>query len=67
MKKYLIKNKKQSTFWSNSLGWVNFESASHFSEEEKQNIHYLPIDGIWITIWAVNSIKLLHKEEKYYE
>jgi hypothetical protein len=57
MRNYLIKHKKQMTFWSNEWGWTDVQSADFFSEEEKQNIHYLPIAGIWITTWEAKSIQ----------
>lgn len=35
-----------SLYWSNEDGWVNYSSATHFTEQEMKKFS-LPIDGKW--------------------
>lgn len=37
----------EELFWSNENGWVNFPSATLFTEEEKEKFN-LPEQGIWV-------------------
>lgn len=46
MTDYLIKHTDEPLFWSWYHGWVDYEDATHFTEEE-QNQFTPPLNGMW--------------------
>jgi hypothetical protein len=45
---YKIRNVLISEWWwSNDIGWVDYDSADRFDEEEKDSL-WLPFDGEWV-------------------
>lgn len=45
----LIYNNNMGLFWSNEDGWVDPQSATRFSEEERLSISYLPgVGSEWV-------------------
>lgn len=48
----------ESLYWSNDDGWVDFGSATQFSEEEKEEFEprsWLPVPGEW-EMWHQGGI-----------
>lgn len=53
-KRYFIMSKEERDFekdvplfWNNEDGWVNFDSATEFSEQEQKEFH-LPLNSKWV-------------------
>lgn len=44
---YVIKHMIRNLYWSNTDGWVDRETATIFTEEERLS-SYLPMEGIWV-------------------
>jgi len=49
---WCIRN-SEGWFWSNEIGWVDFDGRDVFTDDEKSYLH-LPIDGKWCKIERVN-------------
>lgn len=45
---YVIKNSMEE-FWSKEDGWVDIDSATHFTKDETQTLN-LPIGGNWVAL-----------------
>ena len=43
---WIIRNKNDDSFWSNSLGWSIYSAATIFTQEEHDKFN-LPIEGEW--------------------
>jgi len=45
---FVIYNKDERGFWSNTDGWTGLEPADHFTEGESQRYN-LPTGGVWMS------------------
>jgi hypothetical protein len=46
-KSFAIKNQETGEYWNNKIGWVDRNSATLFTEEDKDTFLYIPLDGEW--------------------
>jgi|694.fasta_scaffold03312_27 hypothetical protein len=53
---YVVQHKTEPAFWSNTEGWVDLNSGTKFTSEERCTLN-LPTEGTWITLWEANSIQ----------
>ena len=46
---YVIRNRDDETFWSNTQGWVDLVTADVFNEEERRTLNP-PLEGDWVRL-----------------
>lgn len=46
---WIIRSKDTLDYWSNIVGWADMDSATIFTDSEKQSL-LLPIDGDWVRL-----------------
>jgi len=49
MPNWIIKSSISDSWWSNSLGWMDRNSATEYTDEEKSTI-VLPVGGRWLEL-----------------
>ena len=53
---WVIYNEGEKLYWSNEVGWVDLESATIFTSDQKEMILFLPgVGSKWLerTFWGV--------------
>lgn len=54
---YVIQNTcHPGHYWSNDIGWCDFESATYFTPREQRFLN-LPLEGAWCPLWSVDYIQ----------
>lgn len=56
MVQYVIRDLRGDAFWSNAEGWVDWEWADRFTEEERLTFR-LPTHGRWVTVWEATAVQ----------
>jgi hypothetical protein len=53
---YVIQDLHGDAFWSNAEGWVDWEWADRFTEEERLTFR-LPTHARWVTVWEATAVQ----------
>jgi hypothetical protein len=53
LRMYIIENRAiEGLYWSNDMGWGSIHTAQIFTNKN----YYLPLDGVWIGLYADEEV-----------